>query len=314
MRIGIRAGLVAGLLLPALAIAARADNPVAQDILKLHLSPQQLLSVRDFLGAFAHGIEIEASGGGAFVLRDDATMAYAGGFSLRVGDDGRVIVERVNGAAMIDATRIVAVPLRLDRKSQASVLAALADSQASAPPKPKEPADVAGVASVAPASIPPQGLPALRLMNAKAQGTVQESRAVFFRDGSGFVRSIRAPVIPPAASPSLNVTDRYFSPIQGDGTKLWRGTIMEIEADLPIGLADLESRYACTSGAECKPPRAHAPVSGVHVIRWSRQLVASVPPQLLAQISAPPVGTPPPADPAAAAQTPLPPAPASQTN
>lgn len=304
MRLAFRAGLVAGLLMTALAVVARADNPVAQAILKLHLSPQQLLSVRDYLGPFSRGIEIEASGSGAFVLRDDATMAYAGGFSLRTGSDGSVIVERVSGAATIDDAHTVTVPLALDRKTRDAVLAALANSQVVAPPRPKEPADVSGVVSVAPASIPPEPLPALRFVNAKEQGTVWQSRAVFFPDGSGYVRSIRAAATS-GASPSLKVTDRYFSPIQGDSTKLWRGEIVEVEADLPLGLADLESRYACDGGATCKPPHALTPATGIHVIKWSRQLLASVPPQLLAQIAPPPASTP-------VAIAPTPPAQASQ--
>lgn len=306
MRSRVFAALLACLLTSAAGAAAEADNPVAQAVLKLHLSAQQLLSVRDFLGPFARGIEIEASGGGAFVLRDDASMGYAGGFSLRTENDGSVVIERVSGAAMIDASRIVAVPLRLDRKTQASVMVALAASQALATSLPRESGDVAGAASAAAASVPPEELPAVRLVGPKAEGIVQESRAVFFRDGSGYVRSIRAPAIAAGtAPPILNVTDRYFSPIQSDGTKLWRAAIVETNADLPIGVADLDSRYACRAGAECKMPRALTPLAGVHVIKWSRQLVASVPPQLLAQISAP-AATSVAADPAAAAQTPPP--------
>jgi hypothetical protein len=293
MQSAIRAGLAAGLVAWGLTGAARAENPLGGAIQKLHLSPQQLLSVRDFLGPFGRGIEIEASGEATFVLRDDTSMAYAGEFSLRTESDGSVVIDRVNGPAALDAGHMVTVPLRLDRKSRAEVVGVLAGFHA---------ADAA--------TIPAEELPALKLVDPKAQGTIWQARAVFLRDGSGSVRSIRA-VASGIGSPSLNVIDRYFSPIQSDGTKVWRAVIVEVNAALPIGLANLESRYACSAGSSCKQQHALVPVAGVHLIKWTRQLVASVPPQLLAQI-APPLA-PPPAPPiVAAAPNPGPAAPAPQ--
>jgi hypothetical protein len=108
---------------------AAAENAVAQAVQKLHLSPQQLLSLRDFLGPFNRGTDVESSGTGLFVLRDARSMAYTGEFSLRVGGDGSLQVDRVSGPATLDSTRDVRLPLRLDAKARAQVMAALAGSQ-----------------------------------------------------------------------------------------------------------------------------------------------------------------------------------------
>jgi len=311
MQIGVRACLAAGFLAAAVVNPAGADNPVAQAIQRLHLSPQQLLSVRDFLGPFSRGIEIEAAAGGTFVLRDDTSMAYAGEFSVRTQSDGSVVVERVGGPATIDAEHVVTVPLALDRKSRGLVTDVLVNSQAAKPPQPAPPVDAPSgplVAAAVSSAVPVGQLPALKLVDPKAQGTVSQARAVFFRDGSGYVRNIRASLTTTVAAPAtLKVSDRYFSPIQSDGAKVWRPAIVELEVDLPIGFTDLESRYACDTGTTCKPLHALTPATGIHLIKWTKQLVASVPPQLLAQIApppAPPAVTPADSGPAPAAQTP----------
>jgi len=272
-----------------MAPAASADNPVAQTIQKLHLSAQQLLSVRDFLGPFNRGTEVDASGGGVFILRDTATMAYAGAFSLRTAADGSVAIDRIGGPATLDGERTVTLPLGLDRKSRAQVSAVLDRSQALPTPLQGPPTDSGAPAAAIPVlSLPREDLAGLRLTGT-VTGVIAQSRAVFFRDGSGYVRSFRAQLPATGAAPQpLKIVDRYFSPIQSDGTKVWRPAIVETDADLPVSFVDLQTKYACDASAPCKPQRAVQAQSGIHLIKWTHQLVASVPQTLLAQIAPPP--------------------------
>jgi hypothetical protein len=271
-----------------------AGNSVAQAIQKLHLSAQQLLSLRDFLGTFARGTDVEASGSGLFILRDSASMNYTGEFSLRANADGSVEIERVSGPATLDAARSITLPLKLDRKSTAQALKALGASPALAPKPSAVPSDAAQPAETAPVpvsapSLPPQQLAGLKLTNPQATGVIAQARATFFRDGSGYVHSLRAQI--PAAdlvSTPLRVSDRYFAPVQSDGVKVYRAAIVEIDSDLQIALADLETRYGCDV-ATCKPSHGARPVSnGNHFIKWTHVLVAAVPAPLLAQIAPPP--------------------------
>ncbi|HEY8696187.1 MAG TPA: hypothetical protein VIM02_01100 [Rhizomicrobium sp.] len=275
--------------------ALAAGNSVAQAIQKLHLSAQQLLSVRDFLGTFARGTDIEASGSGLFILRDSASMNYSGEFSLSANADGSVEIERVSGPATLDASRAVTLPLKLDRKSTAQALKALGNSpalvpkpSAAPPPGTTQPIEAAPAPALAP-SLPPPQLARLKLTNPQATGIVSQARATFFRDGSGYAHSFRAQI--PATdlvSTPLRVSDKYFAPVQSDGVKVYRAAIVEIDSDLQIALADLETRYGCDA-ATCKPVHGARPVSnGNHFIKWTRVLVASVPAPLLAQIAPPP--------------------------
>lgn len=290
-----------------------AGNSVAQAIQKLHLSAQQLLSVRDFLGPFGRGTDIEASGTNLFVLRDSASMNYSGEFSIHSDPDGSVEIERVAGPATLDFSRSVTLPLKLDRKSRAQVLKSMAGAQAIAPAAPSlVPAGamdtIVPSGSPPPAVLPAEQVAGLKVTNPQATGAVSQAKATFYRDGSGYVRSFRAQI--PAtdlASTPLRVSDKYFSPVQSDGVKVYRAAVVEVDSDIQIAFADLEMRYGCDLSA-CKPPHGSAPVSnGNHLIKWSRVLVAAVPAQLLAQIAPPPAPSPPPSG--AAPSTVVPPAP-----
>jgi len=282
-------GLCLALAAMAVAPAASADNPVGQTIQKLHLSAQQLLSVRDFLGPFNRGTEVDAAGGGMFILRDTATMAYSGAFSLRTADDGSVVIERISGPATLDGERTVTPPLLLDRKSRAQVAAVLDHSQALPTPLQSPATDASTPAAATPVpSLPREDLVGLRLTGT-ATGTIAQSRAVFFRDGSGYIRSFRAQLPAAGAAPQpLKIVDRYFSPIQSDGTKVWRAAIIETDADLPVSFVELQTKYGCDASAPCKPQHAVQAQNGIHLIKWIHQLVASVPQTLLAQIAPPP--------------------------
>jgi hypothetical protein len=274
---------------------AAAENAVAQAVQKLHLSPQQLLSLRDFLGPFSRGTDVESSGTGLFVLRDARSMAYTGEFSLRAGGDGSLQVDRVSGPATLDLAGDVRLPLRLDAKSRAQVMAALAGSQllvpTSAATAPPSPSPMMNAATAPLPLMPDEEIAGVKLTDVKATGSITQSRAVFFRDGSGLVHTVRAQLASTDAAPTpapLRIADRYYSAIQSDGTRAWRSSVVEIDTDVQIGFADLELRYACPPGVACSP-RGPAPASnGLHLIRWGRQFIAAVPPALMAQMSPPP--------------------------
>ena len=290
--------------------AAGAVSAVGQAVQRLHLSPQQLLSLRDLLGSVERSAQVEAAGEGLFVLRDPVSMAYAGEFSLNVGEDGMLTVDRVSGPATLDASQSVLLPIRPNPKSRAQVTTALAGSQVMG----TDPANPQAL----PPALPEERIAALKFTDAKAAAPIAETRAVFFRDGSGVVRTVRAPQLATAAgTPApLRISDRYFSAIKSDGTHVWRDNVVEIASDVAMTLSDLEVRRACPLNGPCNVHAAAGSLRGFHLIRWQHQLIAAVPPSLLAQLApapAPemtvPAGTATPAEaptvsPAASAGTP----------
>lgn len=268
---------------------AGAVSTVGQAVQRLHLSPQQLLSLRDLLGGVERGAQVEASGGELFILRDPASMAYAGEFSLNVGENGTLTVDRVSGPATLDASQSVLLPTRLNPKSRAQVTAALAGSQVMG----MDPAN----AQPLPPTLPEERIAALKFTDAKAAAPIAETRAVLFRDGSGVVRTVRAPQSATAASTPapLRISDRYFSAVKSDGTHAWRDNVIEIDSDVAMSLSDLEARRACPLNGPCNMHTPAVSLRGFHLIRWQHQLIAAVPPSLLAQLSpalAPEMGVP----------------------
>jgi hypothetical protein len=257
--------------------AAGAVSAVGQAVQRLRLSPQQLLSLRDLLGGVERGAQVEASGENLFVLRDPGSMAYAGEFSLTVLADGALTVDRVAGAATLDASHSVALPIRLNAKSKAQILAALTGSQILAPDPANPPAAVP--------ALPEVRIAALKFTEANAAGAISQSRAIFFRDGSGAVRTIRVPqtVVLGTSPAAARISDRYFSAIRSDGTHAWRDNVVEVDSDVSLSLAELEMRV-CPDSGSCTA-RKPAAASAFHLIRWQHQLIAAVPPSLLTQLA-----------------------------
>jgi hypothetical protein len=262
--------------------AAGAISTVGQAVQRLHLSPQQLLSLRDVLGDVERRAQVEASGEDLFILRDPVSMAYAGEFSLNVGENGTLTVDRVSGPATLDASQSVLLPLRLNPKSRAQARAALAGSQLMG----MDPANPHAL----PPALPEERIAALKFTDAKAAAPIAETRAVFFRDGSGVVRTVRAPQSATAASTPapLRISDRYFSAVKSDGTHVWRDNVIEIDSDVAMTLTDLQARRACPLNGPCNVHTPAVSLKGFHLIRWQHQLIAAVPPSLLAQLAAAP--------------------------
>jgi hypothetical protein len=295
-----------------LSSVAAADNAVAPAVQRLHLSPQQLLSLRDFLGSFNHGLAVEASGNGLFVLRDARSMAYAGEFALRTDGSGTLTVDRINGPATLNMGRNVQVPMRLDAKARLQATATLSGSQALS-------AEVTGSTG-----LPAQQVAGAALIDSAQAASVLQLRAVFFRDGSGYTAALRAQLGQAHSGPPtlLRIAERYYAAITSDGKQAWRTAIAEIDGDVALGFAELESRYSCPSLGACVT-RSILPVpASPHVIRWGRQDIASVPVTLLAQLAptpqtlAAPDAAAPAAPDASAPQTPapdIPPAPGDTT-
>jgi hypothetical protein len=257
-----------------------AQAAVGQAVQRLHLSPQQLLSLRDFLGSFGHGTDVDASGDGLFILRDAATMAYAGEFSLRVRSDGRLDIDRIGGPLRLDTSRAVRLPLRLTDKARVQALATLANSDAA---KPEGPVTAERMERIEPAAaLPAVSVAGASTTEAESTGTLIQSRAEFWPDGSGWSASIRSQ----AGASGMHMTERFFAPIQADATQVWRATVVEIDGEVKLGFADFENRYACMAGSSCNA-RSISAESGLHVIRWRKALVAAVPPTLIARIMAP---------------------------
>ena len=278
--------LLCGFPLLVVSPAAMAENAVALAVQRLHLSPQQLLSLRDFLGAFNRGVAVDSSGNGLFVLRDAHSMAYAGEFLLRTDSSGTLTVDRMAGPATLDAAREVQVPLRLDAKARLEASAALSESQAF----PENGTTQAGP--------PLQQISGAAPTSAAQPANLVQSRAVFFRDGSGYTATLRA-VIPAGQAP-LRVTERYYGPIKSDGKQAWRPVTVEVDGDVTLTFSEVETRYGCTAPGPCKTRGSLPAAANLHVIRWGRQNITGVPTTLMAQLAPTPetVPAPAPGDPA----------------
>jgi hypothetical protein len=262
--------------------AAGAISTVGQAVQRLHLSPQQLLSLRDVLGGIERGAQVEASGENLFVLRDPGSMAYAGEFSLTVAADGTLTADQVTGAVTLDASHSVVLPIRFNARSKAQILAALAGSQIVT-------ADPANTQAAVPA-LPQERIAALKFTEAKAAGPISQKRAIFFRDGSGVVRTVRVPqTAAPATSPApMRISSRYFSVIKSDGTHAWRDNVVEADSDLALTFAELET-HVCPDSGPCAARKPAPAPRAFHFIRWQHQLIAAVPPSLLTQLAPVPV-------------------------
>jgi hypothetical protein len=259
-----------------------ADNPIGQAVQKLGLTPQQLLSLRDFLGPFNRGAEVEASEAGSFVLRDAASMIYAGEFSLRMRGDGALQVDRIAGPARLDFSRTVQLPLRLLAKSRAQAIAVLTPSQILSPPP--APGGEPSGAQPLPALPSPQLAGLARTPS--DSGSVAQWQAVFLADGSGTVSSMRAVLGTPATP--MRITSRYYAPVRSDGTRVWRDAVLEFNSDVQLDMNGLETRYSCPAPDACSLHIPTASSTAFHMIRWQRELIPAVPPRLLAQLAPPP--------------------------
>ena len=286
--------------------AAGAIGVVGQAVQRLHLSPQQLLSLRDVLGGVERGVRVEASGEGLFVLRDPVSMAYVGEFSVRVSADGALKIDRVSGPATLDTSQVLVLPIPLNPKSRAQIRAALAGSQVleTDPANPQPPA------------LPENRIAVLKLIDSQGSGPISQTRAIFFRDGSGVMWTIHAPQTSGAGTPPapIRISERYFSAVKSDGTHAWRDNVVEIASGAALVLSELEA-HACPESGPCNTRRPAAAADGFHFIRWQHQLIAAVPPSLLAQLApapapdeAAPVGAEPPSQTPAAPTGSLPPA------
>lgn len=263
--------------------ASAAANVVGQAVQRLHLSPQQLLSLRDALGDFSRGTQVEASGENQFVLRDASSMAYSGAFSLKVNADGSLQLDRVSGPARLDAAHSINMPLRLNARSRAQVAGMLAGSALLSSGTTSAEGDRELPPSAS--ALPEPSLPAIELTDSKALGSLGSTRAVFYRDGSGWMRMLRAPLGQTGAAPSpMRVADRYLPPLRSDGKQVWRDASIEIDSEVPLRVSDLDNRYRCAPGALCNPRGPVVTPSTVHLIRWGKQMIAAVPPALLAQM------------------------------
>jgi hypothetical protein len=140
-----------------------------------------------------------------------------------------------------------------------------------------------------PPALPYPAVAALNLTDATA-GNMTQSRAEFWPDGSGWSAAIRLQTGTPA--PLLRMTERFFSPIRADATKVWRESIVEIGGEVKLSFADFESRYACPPAEGCANAKALSPEAGLHVIRWSKSLIAAIPRSLMAQLTTPLIAVP----------------------
>ncbi|HSC19338.1 MAG TPA: hypothetical protein VLC74_10520 [Rhizomicrobium sp.] len=293
MRKPLFAALAAALLLTAMPARA-AENPVGAAVRNLHLTPAQLLSLRDFLGGFSRGVQVDAAEGGLFVLRDQGSMAYTGEFALLVRGDGALQVDRITGPATLDLSRAVQLPVRLLAKARAQVMADVAASQmlrpaAAAHVEPEESAPAS-------AMLPQPQLAGLKHVGSGGDMALFQARAIFFPDGSGMVAEVHASAKPPPAASQtpapLRIVVRYYPAVRSDGARVWRDAVTEFDTDVPLRPDDLETRFACASTGPCAPPRGLPTPAGFHMIRWRHQLIAAVPPTLLAQLAPPPAAAP----------------------
>jgi hypothetical protein len=65
-----------------------------------------------------------------------------------------------------------------------------------------------------------------------------------------------------------------------------------VDGEVPLGFADLETRYGCAAPGQCTIRGRLPAAANLHVIRWGRQSIAAVPVTLMAQLVPPPQNVP----------------------
>jgi hypothetical protein len=132
----------------------------------------------------------------------------------------------------------------------------------------------------------------LKRVSGSGETALFEARAIFFPDGSGMVAQVHANATAPtaaiASAAPMRIAVRYYPAVRSDGARVWRDAVTEFDSDVPLRLDDLEARFACAGSGPCAPPRGLPVATGFHMIRWQHQLIAAVPPMLLAQLAPPP--------------------------
>ncbi|MBI3677155.1 MAG: hypothetical protein HY243_11140 [Proteobacteria bacterium] len=288
------AAFVFAAIFPPASAQAAEETTIADALDKLQLTPQQLVSLREFFGQFGRDDKVfgTTSGDGTTVLdlHDPSTNQSVGQLIMRTNADGSVSLARLTGAAHFDYTRLVVLPLFADAKKRDEIAAALAASEAGA------------VDSVAPTAPLPfqqtQKLMRVALNPDNSADTenlsqISQAQATFFRDGSGFVSGMRAAVVVADApkktlAPALHIFGRYLSKLESDGLRLFRAKTVELAGDARLSFDDFETKLACSTPGHCGTVwsmTAPDVASSLHVMRRVNATVPRAPLDLISSMA-----------------------------
>jgi len=284
---------------PAAPPAATAPMPAGPTLNQMldsfHPTAKQTIALRDFLGARSDKLVplgAQPNGLSYFDLRDAKNQRTG---QLAVGsdpNDGSIFLARVNGPAVFDLARRGVLPRVQNTKMRGAISALLAGTQAG-------PAYEAITAKQRDLFLRDRTMLALALQPITFPDRVIASEATFFADGSGYFRTIRAPVQPPAApmlntttvkppQPPIHIAAKFYPAVEGDGQKAFRSAVLGVDADITATLADLGNKVPCPPTG-CAPAAPVMVKGDIHLTRWPHAIVPSAPASLIVQISPPPL-------------------------
>jgi hypothetical protein len=283
-------GALAALIAPAKAdpaIPAISNVPqlsLNQTLDSFHPSVKQTIALRDFLGSLRDkpvALGPQPNGLYLFDLRDPKNMRTG---QIMVGADqneGSIFIARLSGPATFDVTRHTNPPRVLDPKMRGAIHNLLAAAQ-------NGPVFDTAVTAQHDLFMRDRPMLALTPLPTAYPDRIIESEASFFPDGSGMLRGLRAPVgVANPAMAAIHVSAKYYPVMTGDGEKAYRDTVLGVDADFTMTLADLGNKIACPVTG-CAAPVAPVINGQVHLTRWPHAIVPSAPANLIAQISPPP--------------------------
>ena len=293
------AAFVVATIFPAASTQAAEETTIADALDKLQLTPQQLVSLREFFGQFGRDDKVfgATSGDGTTVLdlRDPTSNQSVGQLIMRTNADGSVSLARLTGAAHFDYTRLVVLPLFADSKKRNEIAAALSVSEAGAldSAAPTAPLPFQNSQKLMRVALNPDASTDAENLNQISQAQISQSQATFFRDGSGFVSGMRATVVAAdspkqSSAPTLHIFGRYLSKLESDGLRLFRAKTVELAGDARLSFDDFETKLACGTPGHCGTVwsmTAPDVASSLHVMRRVNATVPRAPLDLITSMA-----------------------------
>jgi hypothetical protein len=190
----------------------------------------------------------------------------------------------VSGPAVFDPSRRASLPRIQNSKMRAAVSALLAGAEAGAPYE-------AVTAKTGDLFLRDRPAMALTPQAVAYPDRILEAEGSFYADGSGIVRSLRAPVgVANPAMAAIHVAAKFYPALGSDGQKAFREAVLGVDADFTATLSDFGNKMPCPI-AGCRAVQPTSPIAlkgAIHLTRWPHAVAPSATAALIAQISPPP--------------------------
>lgn len=278
------------------------ETTIADALDQLQLTPQQIVSLREFFGQFGRDSKIfgTTTGDGTAVLdlRDPKTNDRLGQLIMRINADGSVSVARLSGDAKFDSAHAVVLPLFADSKKRDEIKLAMATSAAGTvnPETPTAPLPFMQTQRLMRVTLNPPDPKGIKSpATIITASIITQAQATFFPDGSGFASGIRATALGADAPkdvrvPTLHLFGRYLSKLESDGLRVFRAKTVELAGDVAMSFDAFEARLACAAPGRCGAVWSLAApdiASSLHVMRKENATVPRAPLDLVTSLAPP---------------------------